>query len=54
MDSDAVLRKDAFPTEEYLRVAEAAEEQRFEEAWHHLERAPVVAQDRFGPHCVAH
>ena len=54
MDSDAVFRKDAFLTEEYLRVAKAAEEQSFEEAWHHLERAHVAAQDRFGPHCVAH
>ncbi|KHK93397.1 DUF3703 domain-containing protein [Novosphingobium malaysiense] len=54
MDSDAVFRKDAFLTEEYLSVAKAAEEQSFEEAWHHLERAHVVAQDRFGPHCVAH
>ncbi|MGB3794811.1 MAG: DUF3703 domain-containing protein [Alteraurantiacibacter sp.] len=30
------------------------EEKKFEEAWHHLERAHVVAQERLKPHCISH
>ncbi|MBY6013715.1 DUF3703 domain-containing protein [Qipengyuania gaetbuli] len=54
MDSNTIPSRDAFLAEEYRRAAKAADEQNFEEAWHHLERAHVVAQDRLGPHCVSH
>ncbi|MEN7536665.1 DUF3703 domain-containing protein [Aurantiacibacter flavus] len=54
MDSNTIPSRDAFLAEEYRRAAEASDEQNFEEAWHHLERAHVVAQDRLGPHCVSH
>lgn len=54
MNSDTIPSKDAFLAEEYRRAADASDEQNFEEAWHHLERAHVVAQDRLGPHCVSH
>ena len=54
MNSGAVPSRDAFLAEEYRRAAKAAEKQNFEEAWHHLERTHVVAQDRLGPHCVTH
>ena len=54
MNNDAGSSKDAFLTEEYRRAARAAEEESFKEAWRHLERAHVVAQDRLGPHCVSH
>ena len=54
MDSGAISSRDAFLAEEYRRAAKATDEQNFEEAWHHLERAHVVAQDRLGPHCVSH
>lgn len=54
MDSNTIRSRDAFLAEEYRRAAEASDEQNFEESWHHLERAHVVAQDRLGPHCVSH
>ena len=54
MNSGAVPSRDAFLAKEYRRAAKAAEKQNFEEAWHHLERTHVVAQDRLGPHCVSH
>ncbi len=54
MNSKTISSRSAFLVEEYRRATKASEEQNFEEAWHHLERAHVVAQDRFGPHCVAH
>ncbi|MEL7706183.1 DUF3703 domain-containing protein [Citromicrobium bathyomarinum] len=54
MDSNTIPSRDAFLAEEYRRAAEASDEQNFKEAWHHLERAHVVAQDRLGPHCVSH
>ena len=54
MNSNTISSRSAFLVEEYRRATKASEEQNFEEAWHHLERAHVVAQDRFGPHCVAH
>ncbi|MHA6316588.1 DUF3703 domain-containing protein [Altererythrobacter sp. CAU 1778] len=54
MDSNTIPSRDAFLAEEYRRAAKATDEQNFEEAWHHLERAHVVAQDRLGPHCVSH
>ena len=54
MNSNTVSSRSAFLAEEYRRATKASEEQNFEKAWHHLERAHVVAQDRFGPHCVAH
>ncbi|WP_082132827.1 DUF3703 domain-containing protein [Pelagerythrobacter marensis] len=54
MDSNTIPSRDAFLAEEYRRAAEASDKQNFEEAWHHLERAHVVAQDRLGPHCVSH
>lgn len=54
MDSNTIPSSDAFLAEEYRRAAEASDEQNFEESWHHLERAHVVAQDRLGPHCVSH
>ena len=54
MDSNTIPSRDAFLADEYRRAAKASEEQNFEVAWHHLERAHVVAQDRLGPHCVSH
>ena len=54
MNSNTISSRNAFLAEEYRRAAKAAKEQNFEEAWHHLERAHVVAQDRLGPHCVSH
>ena len=54
MDSNTIPSRDAFLAEEYRRAAKASDEQNFEEAWHHLERAHVVAQDRLRPHCVSH
>ena len=54
MDSNTIPSRYAFLAEEYRRAAKALDEQNFEEAWHHLERAHVVAQDRLGPHCVSH
>ncbi|WP_343345907.1 DUF3703 domain-containing protein [Sphingomicrobium sp. XHP0239] len=54
MDSNTIPSRDAFLTEEYRRAAKASEEQNFDEARHHLERAHVVAQDRLEPHCVSH
>ncbi|WP_010410025.1 DUF3703 domain-containing protein [Citromicrobium sp. JLT1363] len=54
MDSGAIPSRDAFLAEEYRRAAKASDEQNFEEAWLHLERAHVVAQDRLGPHCASH
>ena len=54
MNSDGVRSKDAFLAAEYRLAANAIDEQNFEEAWHHLERAHVVAQDRSGPHCGSH
>ena len=54
MDSDAVSGKNAFLAAEYRLAANAIDEQNFDKAWHHLERALVVAQDRLGPHCVSH
>lgn len=54
MDRGAVPSRDGFLAEEYRCAAMAMEEQKFEEAWHHLERAHVVAQDRLRPHCVSH
>ncbi|ROT94017.1 DUF3703 domain-containing protein [Altererythrobacter sp. FM1] len=54
MDSGAIPSKDAFLAEEYRRAAKASDEQNFDGAWHHLERAHVVAQDRLGPHCASH
>lgn len=54
MDSNTIPSRDAFLADEYRRAAEASDEQNFEEVWHHLERAHVVAQDRLGPHCVSH
>lgn len=53
MDS-AVSGKNAFLAAEYRLAANAIDEQYFDKAWHHLERAHVVAQDRLGPHCVSH
>ena len=54
MDSNTLPSRNEFLAEEYRRAAKASEEQNFEVAWHHLERAHVVAQDRLGPHCVSH
>lgn len=54
MDSNTIPSRDAFLAEEYRRAAEASDDQNFEVAWHHLERAHVVAQNRLGPHCVSH
>lgn len=54
MDSDAASGKNAFLAAEYRLAAHAIDGQNFEKAWHHLERAHVVAQDRLGPHCVSH
>ena len=54
MNSDTIPSRNAFLAEEYRRAAKASDEQNFEEAWHHLERAHVVAQDRLGQHCVSH
>ena len=54
MDSEAVSSKNAFLAAEYRLAANAIDEQNFDKAWHHLERAHVVAQDRLGPHCVSH
>jgi hypothetical protein len=54
MDSNTIPSRNAFLAEEYRRAAKASEEQNFKEAWRHLERAHVVAQDRLGPHCVSH
>ncbi|WP_370190946.1 DUF3703 domain-containing protein [Qipengyuania sp.] len=54
MNSNTFPSRDVFLAEEYRRAADALDEQNFEEAWHHLERAHVVAQDRWGPHCVSH
>jgi hypothetical protein len=43
-----------FLAEEY-RAAETAEQAgRIQQAWHHLERAHVVAQTRLGTHCQSH
>ena len=53
MDS-AVSGKNALLAAEYRLAANAIDEQNFDKAWHHLERAHVVAQDRLGPHCVSH
>ena len=53
MDS-AVSGKNTFLAAEYRLAANAIDEQNFDKAWHHLERAHVVAQDRLGPHCVSH
>lgn len=47
-------RKRAFLAEEY-RAAKAAEDSgRVERAWHHLERAHIVAQTLLSPHCQSH
>jgi len=54
MNSNSIISRDAFIAEEYRRATRASKEQNFEEAWHHLERAHVVAQDRLGQHCFAH
>ena len=53
MDS-AVSGKNTVLAAEYRLAANAIDEQNFDKAWHHLERAHVVAQDRLGPHCVSH
>ena len=54
MDRGAIPSRGEFLAEEYRCADKAMEEQKFEEAWHHLERAHVVAQDRLRPHGVSH
>ena len=54
MDRGAIPSRDEFLAEEYRCAAKAMEEKKFEEAWRHLERAHVVAQERLKLHCISH
>ena len=54
MNSDATFQVNAFLAAEHRRSASAIDVGNIEKAWHHLERAHVVAQDRLGPHCDSH
>ncbi|MBM0169523.1 DUF3703 domain-containing protein [Altererythrobacter sp. C41] len=54
MNSDAIARMDAFLAEEYHRSEAARRAGNIGSAWHHLERAHIVAQVRLGPHCGSH
>ncbi|GGD64914.1 DUF3703 domain-containing protein [Erythrobacter arachoides] len=47
-------RKRAFLVEEYRSASLAEDWGRFERAWHHLERAHIVAQTLLWPHCLSH
>lgn len=44
----------AFLAEEYRAASLAEDSARLERAWHHLERAHIVAQILLWPHCQAH
>ena len=46
MNSDAIARMDAFLAEEYHRSEAARRAGNIGSAWHHLERAHIVAQVR--------
>lgn len=53
--ADPVLAKiDAFLTGEYLVADAAMQSGQIELAWHHLQRAHIVAQRRLLPHCRSH
>ena len=47
-------RMDDFLGAEYRMAADAVDAGDYEAAWHHLERAHIVAQLRLGPHCTSH
>ena len=47
-------RMSAFLAEEYRAASLAEASGRFERAWHHLERAHIVAQTLLWPHCLSH
>ena len=47
-------RMSAFLAEEYRAASLAKNSGRLDRAWHHLERAHIVAQTLLWPHCQSH
>ena len=54
MRENPASRASAFLVDEYRNAAAAADAGQFDLAWHHLERAHIVAQTRLWPHCQSH
>lgn len=54
MDDSTRARMTVFLTQEYCAASLAEVSGRFERAWHHLERAHIVAQTLLWPHCQSH
>lgn len=52
--ADASSRISGFLAEEYRAAEAAIRAGQIEQAWHHLERAHVVAQTRLVPHLESH
>lgn len=54
MDDSTRARMAAFLAEEYRAASLAEGSGSLERAWHHLERAHIVAQPLLWPHCQSH
>ena len=54
MDDSTRARMTVFLTQEYRAASLAEVSGCFERAWHHLERAHIVAQTLLWPHCQSH
>ena len=54
MDNGGKARVAAFLAQEYRAAEESVRRSEFIAAWHHLERAHILAQMELGPHCRSH